>query len=144
MTTSEAVFVVPEYTRTPEARYPVALEELYAVLTWLTDNASDLSLDSRRLAVAGDCAGATMATALTMMAKQRDGPRMRAQLLYHPMTAPHCDTVSRKHFASGCLLTTKALDWYWQQYTDDDRELAEATASPLRATTAELGRGAGE
>ncbi|WP_432181123.1 alpha/beta hydrolase [Streptomyces sp. NBC_00063] len=138
VTASEAVFVVPEYTRTPEARYPVALEELYAVLTWLTDNASDLALDSRRLAVAGDCAGATMATALTMMAKQRGGPRMRAQLLYYPMTAPHCDTASRKHFGSGYLLTTKALDWYWQQYTDDDRELAEATASPLRATTAEL------
>ncbi|MFE5793386.1 alpha/beta hydrolase fold domain-containing protein [Streptomyces sp. NPDC056503] len=102
------------------------------MLTWLTDNASDLALDSRRLAVAGDCAGATMATALTLMAKQRGGPRMRAQPLYYPTTAPHCDTASRSHFGSGYLLTTKALDWYWQQYTDDDRELAEATAAPLR------------
>ncbi|MGW2859673.1 alpha/beta hydrolase fold domain-containing protein [Streptomyces sp. NPDC001205] len=138
VTASDAVFVVPEYTRTPEARYPVALEELYAVLTWLTGNAPDLALDGRRLAVAGDCAGATMATALTLMAKQRGGPRLRAQLLYYATTAPHCDTASRKHFGSGYLLTTEALDWYWQQYTDDDRELAEATASPLRATTAEL------
>ncbi|MFI6744261.1 alpha/beta hydrolase [Nonomuraea sp. NPDC050451] len=135
---SGAAFVVPEYTRTPEARYPVALEESYAVLTWLVEQASGLGLDGRRVAVAGDCAGATMATALTMMAKQRGGPRIRAQLLYYPTTAPHCDTASRKQFASGYLLTRAAVEWYWQQYTDDDHELAEPTAAPLRATTADL------
>lgn len=137
-TASDTVFVVPEYTRTPEARYPVALEESYAVLTWVVEHASDLMLDGRRLAVAGDCAGATMAAALTMMAKQRGGPRIRAQLLYYPMTDPHSDTESRRHFASGHLLTREALDWYWQQYTDDEQELAEPTASPLRATTIDL------
>jgi acetyl esterase/lipase len=135
---SAAAFVVPEYTRTPEARYPVALEESYAVLTWVVEQAAELALDDRRLAVAGDCAGATMATALTMMAKQRGGPRIRAQLLYYPMTDPHCDTPSREQFASGYLLTRAALEWYWRQYTDDECELAEPTASPLRATTADL------
>ncbi|WP_205315481.1 alpha/beta hydrolase [Nonomuraea lactucae] len=135
---SDAAFVVPEYTRTPEARYPVALEESYAVLTWLVEHAAGLELDGRRLAVAGDCAGATMATALTMMAKQRGGPRIRAQLLYYPTTDSYCDTVSREEFESGYLLTRAALEWYWQQYTDDDGELAEPTASPLRATTADL------
>ncbi|WP_433430436.1 alpha/beta hydrolase [Nonomuraea sp. CA-141351] len=135
---SDAVFVVPEYTRTPEARYPVAVEESYAVLTWVAEHASDLGLDGRRLAVAGDCAGATMATALTMMAKQRGGPRIRAQLLYYPMTDPRCDTASQRQFASGYLLTRAALEWYWQQYTDDEHELAEPTASPSRATTADL------
>jgi acetyl esterase len=133
-----AAFVVPEYTRTPEARYPVALEESYAMLTWLVEQAPGLDVDGRRLAVAGDCAGATMATALTMMAKQRGGPRIRAQLLYYPTTAPYCDTASRKQFASGYLLTRAALEWYWQQYSDDSGELAEPTASPLRATTADL------
>ncbi|WP_327371144.1 alpha/beta hydrolase [Streptomyces sp. NBC_01217] len=136
--TSAAAFVVPEYTRTPEARYPVALEESYAVLTWVVEQAAELALDDRRLAVAGDCAGATMATALTMLAKQRGGPRIRAQLLYYPMTDPHADTPSREQFESGYLLTRAAVEWYWRQYTDEESELAEPTASPLRASTADL------
>ncbi|MFE9449978.1 alpha/beta hydrolase [Streptomyces sp. NPDC006739] len=135
---SGAAFVVPEYTRTPEARYPVALEESYAVLTSVCEEAEALDLDGRRLALAGDCAGATMATALTMMAKQRGGPRIRAQLLYYPMTDPHADTPSRDEFDSGYLLTGEAVDWYWHQYSDEARELAEPTAAPLRATTADL------
>ncbi|MFF3904936.1 alpha/beta hydrolase [Streptomyces sp. NPDC001848] len=135
---SSAAFIVPEYTRTPEARYPVALEESYAVLTWVVEQAAELELDERRLAVAGDCAGATMATALTMMAKQRGGPRIRAQLLYYPMTEPHSDTPSREQFESGYLLTGTALEWYWRQYSDDECELAEPTAAPLRAGTADL------
>ncbi|MGV9501077.1 alpha/beta hydrolase [Streptomyces sp. NPDC003642] len=137
-TLSGAAFVVPEYTRTPEARYPVALEESYAVLTWLTGQAAALDLDVRRLAVAGDCAGATIATALTMLAKQRGGPRIRAQLLYYPLTDPDCDSASAEQFESGYLLTRAAVEWYWQQYTDDERELAEPTAAPLRATPEDL------
>lgn len=125
-------------TRTPEARYPVALEECYAVMTWMLEYSASLRLTSRRLAVAGDCAGATMATALTMMAKQRGGPRIRAQLLYYPMTDPHRQTYSRTQFANGYLLTREAMEGYWQQYTDDDRELGEPTASPLRATPTDL------
>lgn len=135
---SGAAFVVPEYTRTPEARYPVALEESYAVLTWVVEQAAELALDDRRLAVAGDCAGATMATAVTMLAKQRGGPRVRAQLLYYPMTDPDCDTESGEQFEYGYLLTRAAVEWYWRQYTDDERELAEPTASPLRATPEDL------
>jgi len=135
---SGAAFVVPEFTRTPEARYPVALEESYAVLTSVVDEADALDLDGRRLALAGDCAGATMATALTLMAKQRGGPRISAQLLYYPMTDPHSATPSRDEFDSGYLLTGEALDWYWDQYTDDECELAEPMASPMRATTADL------
>ncbi|SHH41842.1 alpha/beta hydrolase [Streptomyces sp. 3214.6] len=136
--TSGAAFVVPEYTRTPEARYPVALEESYAILTAVLEQADALDLDGGRLALAGDCAGATMAAALTMMAKQRGGARIRAQLLYYPMTDPHSATPSRDEFDSGYLLTREALDWYWDQYTDDASELAEPTASPMRATTADL------
>ena len=135
---SGAAFVVPEYTRTPEARYPVQLEESYAVLTWVVEQAAELALDDRRLAVAGDCAGATVATALTMVAKQRGGPRIRAQLLYYPMTDPDSDTESGEQFEYGYLLTRSAVEWYWRQYVDDERELAEPTAAPLRATPADL------
>ncbi|GGT77491.1 alpha/beta hydrolase [Streptomyces atratus] len=130
--------VVPEYSRTPEARYPVAIEECYALMTWVVRQAGELDLDADRLVAAGDCAGATMATALTMMAKSRGGPRIRAQLLYYPITDAQCDSSSQRQFASGYLLTREALRRYWQQYTDDPRQQDDPTASPLRASLAEL------
>ncbi|MEU3461943.1 alpha/beta hydrolase [Streptomyces sp. NPDC006733] len=131
--------LVPEYSRTPEARYPVAIEECYALLTWTVRQADALGgLDTNRMAVAGDCVGATMATALTMVAKHRGGPRIRAQLLYYPLTDARCDSPSQRRFATGYLLTRQALHWYWQQYTDDPREQADPTASPLRASLADL------
>lgn len=135
---ARAAAVVPEYSRTPEARYPVAVEECYALLEWTARNAGDLGLDGGRLAVAGDCAGAALATALTMLAKRRGGPRLRAQLLYYPLTDARCDSPSQRDFATGYLLTRAALLRYWRHYTDDPRELAEPTVSPLRASLAEL------
>jgi acetyl esterase/lipase len=116
----------------------VAVEENYALLSWLVRAGADLSLITSRIAVAGDCAGATMAAALTLMSKERSGPRIRAQLLYYPVLDPNCDSYSQRQFAHGYLLTREAVSWYWQQYTDDDQERAEPTASPIRATAEEL------
>ncbi|MFF3874877.1 alpha/beta hydrolase [Streptomyces sp. NPDC001978] len=130
--------VVPEYSRTPEARYPVALEECYALLDWAVSRADELGLDTRRLAVAGDCAGATLAAAVTMLAKSRRGPRISAQLLYYPLTDSRCDSPSQRQFATGYLLTRRALRAYWARYVDDPALLAEPTASPLRARAEDL------
>lgn len=132
---SGCAFVVPEYTRTPEARYPVAVEEIYALHTWLADHAAELGLDPRRRAVAGDCAGATMAAAVTLLAKRRGGPRIRAQLLYYPLLDARCDTASHREFATGYLLPSAAVRWYWQEYCDDP---ALPEVSPLRAGPADL------
>ncbi|MFG2881112.1 alpha/beta hydrolase [Streptomyces sp. NPDC048297] len=130
--------VVPEYSRTPEARYPVALEECYALLTWLVPRGGELGLDTDRLAVAGDCAGATLAAAVTMLAKSRGGPRISAQLLYYPLTDARCDSPSQRQFATGYLLTRRALRAYWARYAPDRALRAEPTVSPLRARTEDL------
>ncbi|CAG6397175.1 alpha/beta hydrolase [Streptomyces cocklensis] len=130
--------IVPEYSRTPEARYPVALEECYALLAWTAAHADELQLDPERLAVAGDCAGATLATALTMLARRRGGPSIRAQVLYYPLTDSRCDSESQRRFATGYLLTREALRGYWEQYAAKPRQMRLPTASPLRATRAEL------
>ncbi|WP_225823569.1 alpha/beta hydrolase [Streptomyces naphthomycinicus] len=130
--------VVPEYSRTPEARYPVALEECYALLEWVVSRAGGLGLDADRLAVAGDCAGATLAAAVTMLAKARRGPRINAQLLYYPLTDHRCDSPSQRQFATGYLLTRRALRAYWGRYVTDPALRDEPTASPLRAGTEEL------
>ncbi|MFH8934033.1 alpha/beta hydrolase [Streptomyces griseosporeus] len=130
--------VVPEYSRTPEARYPVALEECYALLTWVLSQADDLGLDPLRTAVAGDCAGATLAAAVTMLAKSRGGPRIGAQLLYYPLTDSRCDSPSQRQFATGYLLTRRALRSYWARYVADPAVRSEPTASPVRARPEDL------
>ncbi|MFB6605251.1 alpha/beta hydrolase [Streptomyces noursei] len=133
-----ACAVVPEYSRTPEARYPVALEECYGLLAWVVNRADELGLDPDRLAVAGDCAGATLAAAVTMLAKSRGGPRLSAQLLYYPLTDSRCDSPSQRQFATGYLLTRRALRAYWARYVTDPDLRQEPTASPLRALTEDL------
>ncbi|MER7936974.1 MULTISPECIES: alpha/beta hydrolase [unclassified Streptomyces] len=130
--------LVPEYSRTPEARYPTALEECYALLGWAAGRAGELGLDPDRLAVAGDCAGATLATAVTMLAKARHGPRIAAQLLYYPLADARCDSPSQHQFADGYLLTRRALRTYWARYVPDPARRAEPTAAPLRARSDQL------
>ncbi|MEV4347840.1 alpha/beta hydrolase [Actinoplanes sp. NPDC049596] len=129
---SGKTFVVPEYTRTPEARYPVAVEEIYALLVWVGETMGG------DLMVAGDCAGATMAAALTFMAKRRGGPRIRAQLLFYPLLDIGCEQPSHREFGSGYLLTHEAVRWYWEQYGDDRAHHVEPTLSPSRATDEDL------
>ncbi|WP_329123146.1 alpha/beta hydrolase [Streptomyces sp. NBC_01353] len=130
--------VVPEYSRTPESRYPVALEECYDLLTWAVGQSESLGLDTDRLAVAGDCAGATLATALTLLARARGGPEICAQLLYYPLTDARCDSPSQRLFATRYPLTREAVRSYWRQYAADPRQRDEPTAAPLRASTAAL------
>lgn len=133
---SDAAVVVPEYSRTPEARYPVALEECYATLLWMHDSAVDLLLEPKSIALAGDCAGATLAIALAMLTKARGGPRLRAQLLYYPPTDAACDSASHRDFSEGYLLSSAEQAWYWEQYCDGDPTCP--TVSPLRAARGDL------
>ncbi|MGW2412611.1 alpha/beta hydrolase [Streptomyces tubercidicus] len=130
--------LVTEYSRTPEVRYPVALEECYELLDWAVSRADELGLDAGRVAVAGDCAGATPAAAVTMLAKSRGGPRLSAQLLYYPLTDSRCDSPSQWQFATGYLLTRRALRTYWGRYVTAPALRNEPTASPLRARTGNL------
>jgi acetyl esterase/lipase len=133
-----AAVVMPEYTRTPEARYPTAIEECYATMTWVVQEADKLDLDTDRLALAGDCAGATIATAMTMLARRRGGPRISGQLLYYPVLDARCDSTSQREFATGHLLTRDALRWYWEEYIADPRQQADPIASPQCATREDL------
>ncbi|WP_168118893.1 alpha/beta hydrolase [Paenibacillus sp. HB172176] len=133
-----AVVVFPEYSLSPEAKYPVAIEEIYAVLKWISDKGSYYGLDSTRIAVAGDSVGGNMTAAITLMAKEREGPKITRQLLFYPVTNASFDTDSYHQFAEGYFLRRDAMKWFWNQYTSDEKERAEITASPLRATKNQL------
>jgi acetyl esterase len=137
-TRAGAAVVFPEYSRSPEAVYPTALEEAYLVTDWVADRGAGYGLDGSRIAVAGDSVGGNLATALTLLAKERSGPRIVHQVLFYPATDATFDTDSYRRFADGYHLRRDQMMWFWDQYTMDPDERAEITASPLRATPDEL------
>ncbi|MEV0007602.1 alpha/beta hydrolase [Streptomyces sp. NPDC051840] len=133
-----AAVVFPEYDLSPEARYPVAIEQNYAVARWITTEGHRKNLDGQRLAVAGDSVGGNMSAALTLMAKERGDVRIAHQVLFYPVTDASFDTESYEQFAEGYFLRRDAMRWFWDQYTTDEAERAQATASPLRASLDQL------
>ncbi|MFI7504739.1 alpha/beta hydrolase [Streptomyces sp. NPDC049687] len=133
-----AAVVFPEYELSPEARYPVAIEQNFAVARWVVAQGGSRGLDGSRLAVAGDSVGGNMAAALTLMAKERGGVALVQQVLFYPVTDASFDTASYRQFATGYFLRRDAMRWFWDQYTSDEAERAQVTASPLRATVEQL------
>ncbi|MFG2335908.1 alpha/beta hydrolase [Streptomyces yangpuensis] len=135
---ARAAVVFPEYDLSPEVRYPVAIEQNYAVARWITREGAAHGLDPAVIAVAGDSVGGNMAAALTLMAKERGDVTLVQQVLFYPVTDAAFDTPSYRRFAEGYFLRRDAMQWFWDQYTTDDNQRAEITASPLRATTDQL------
>lgn len=135
---TNSVVVFPEYSRSPEAKYPTAIEQSYAVLQKLSELAESKGLDLTELAVAGDLVGGNMATVMTILTKERQGLPIQKQLLFYPMTDANFTTDSYQEFAENYFLTKEGMKWFWDQYTTDDSERSEITASPLRATSEDL------
>lgn len=133
-----AAFVFVNYTRAPEAQYPVAIEQAYATVRWVAKYGAELGLDGNRLAIAGDSVGGNMAAAVTILARERGGPDIWYQALLYPVTNAAFDTGSYEQFAEGPWLTRKAMQWFWDAYLPDPSKRSEVTASPLQATVEQL------
>lgn len=135
---AQAAVVFPEYDLSPEARYPVAIEQNYTVARWIVEQGAAKGLDASRIAVAGDSVGGNMSAALTLMAKERGDVPLVAQVLFYPVTDANFETGSYHQFATGYFLRRDGMQWFWDQYTSDESQRAEITASPLRATVEQL------
>jgi acetyl esterase len=133
-----AAVVFVEYDRSPEARYPVAIEQGYATARWITREGAANGLDPDRMAVAGDSVGGNMTAALALMAQDRGDVRFVHQSMYYPVTDAAMDTGSYSQFAEGYFLTAKAMAWFWDAYAPDVERRAEPYASPLRASDEQL------
>jgi acetyl esterase len=135
---ANAALAFVEYTKSPEAKYPVAIEQGYATAQWIIREGASKGLDASRLAVAGESVGGNMTAALALMAKERGDVRFIQQSIYYPVTDAAMDTESYDQFETGYYLSRKAMEWFWDAYTADDAERAEITASPNRATIEQL------
>ncbi|HEV2821181.1 MAG TPA: alpha/beta hydrolase [Solirubrobacteraceae bacterium] len=130
-----AIVVSADYRLAPEHRFPAALDDAWTVLTWLHDHAGELGADPRRLAVAGESAGANLAAAAARRAHADPAgahPRLRAQLLAYPALDAALATASYDELGTGFGLTREQMRWYWDAYAPDGAARAPE-ASPLRA-----------
>ena len=135
---ARAAVVFVEYDRSPEARYPVAIEQGYATARWIGREGAAHGLDPERMAIAGDSVGGNMTAAITLMARDRGDLRFVHQSMYYPVTDGAMDTGSYEQFAEGYFLTAKGMAWFWDAYAPDVERRAEPYASPLRASDEQL------
>lgn len=135
---SGAVAVYVGYTPSPEAHYPVAINQAYAATKWVAEHGKEINVDGSRLAVAGNSVGGNMAAVVALMAKDKGTPKLRFQALLWPVTDASFETASYNQFAQGHFLTKPMMQWFWDSYTTDAKQRAETYASPLRATPEQL------
>lgn len=131
-----AVFV--NYTPSPEAHYPVAINEAYAATRWVAEHGSEIGVDGKRLAVAGNSVGGNMAAVVALMAKNKGTPALCSQVLFWPVTNANLENASYDEFAADHFLTKGMMKWFWDNYTSDAVQRQEIYASPLLATSAQL------
>lgn len=120
------------YRLSPEAKFPEPVDDAYAALVWLAKEAGALGADPGRLAIGGDSAGGNIACAVTMLARDRGGPKIGFQLLIYPVTDLAADTESKRLYSKGYLLNS--MPFYIASYIKTDADRQNGLASPLRAT----------
>lgn len=135
---SQAAVVFVDYVRSPESQYPIAIEEAYAATKYISENANSLNLNSSKLAVMGDSVGGNMATVVTLLAKERRGPKIDYQVLFYPVTDANFETESYNEFANGYWLSKEAMKWFWNAYLPDKNKRKNYTVSPLMASIDQL------
>jgi len=135
---SGAAAVYVDYTPSPEAKYPTAIDQAYAATRWVAENGDKLGVDTSKLAVAGNSVGGNMATVVSLKAKAAGTPKIDFQLLLWPVTDANFHNASYMEFGEGHFLTKGMMQWFWDNYTTDPTERNEIYASPLRATKAQL------
>lgn len=131
-----AAFV--NYTPSPEAHYPQAINEIYAAAKWVSENGDEINVDGKNMAAVGNSVGGDMTTVLCLMAKEKGGPRIKLQILMWPVTDAGFSQPSYDEYGEQRFLTTSLMKWMWDQYTTDTARRKEKYASPLRASVDEL------
>jgi acetyl esterase len=135
---SGQIGVFVEYTPLPAARFPTQLDECYAALKWVSEHAGEFGADGSRIAVAGNSVGGGMTAALTLMNKDRKGPKISYQVLLIPATDAGVDTASYHEYATGRFLARAFMKYGWDLYAPDPKIRDNPYVSPLRAAAREL------
>jgi acetyl esterase/lipase len=135
---SGAVAVFPDYTPSPEARYPTAINQIYSATKWVSEHGDEIGVDGKNLAVVGNSVGGDMTAAVVLMAKDKNGPAIKLQVMLWPVTDANFETGSYNELGEGRFLTRNMMMWFWDNYLPDKNKRKEIYASPLQASLNEL------
>jgi len=131
---SGSIMVSVDYRLAPENPFPAAVEDAYAALKWAVDNATSFSGDPSKIAVMGDSAGGNLSAVVSMMARDKKGPKISRQVLVYPATNLNTlDTDSYTFFGEGFMLTKKEIEWFRAHYLPNKSDWSNPMASPLLA-----------
>ena len=122
-----------DYRLAPEHKFPAGPEDCYAATVWAAANARDLGADPAKIAVGGDSAGGNLTCVVALMARDKGGPQLCFQLPIYPATSHALDMPSYVENATGYLLETDAMVWFWGHDLANKADGEHPYASPLRA-----------
>jgi acetyl esterase len=132
---ADAIVVAVDYRRSPEHKFPAAVDDAYSTVEWLAHHATELGGDNARLAVAGDSAGGNLATVVAQLARARSGPRISFQALFYPLVDfTLAGSPSRTTFGGGdFFLSNRDMEWFRDLYLENPAQASDARVSPLLA-----------
>lgn len=135
---SGAVAVFINYTPTPDAAYPQAINEIYAVTKWVAKNGAEINVDGERMAVVGNSVGGNMTAVTALKAKETGGPDIKLQIMFWPIVDANFETESYQLFGQDRFLTTPLMKWMYDMYIKDPKKRKDIYASPLQASVEQL------
>ena len=135
---SGAVSVFPDYTPSPEAHYPVAINQIYAALKWVSANGDEIGVNGKNLAVVGNSVGGNMTASVVLMAKEKNGPPIKLQVMLWPVTDANFETGTYQELGEGRFLSRNMMIWFWDNYLPEKKTRKEIYASPLQASLEQL------
>lgn len=135
---AKVAVVFVEYSRAPEATYPIANEEGYLVTSFIAKQGGKYGLNPDKIIVAGDSAGGNMATVVAMLVKERKELNLLGQVLLYPVTDTNLHTGSYERFSKGHYLSRATMEWFWKVYAPNKALHSLGKIAPLRASIEEL------
>jgi acetyl esterase len=131
---TDCIVVAVGYRLAPEHKFPTAVEDSYAALKWVAENASNMNGDSERVAVIGESAGGNLAAVCALLARDNNGPSIKLQVLVYPTTSPNpTEFPSYEQYGEGYLLTSRSMEYFRNHYFDQAVITDDYRASPLIA-----------
>lgn len=129
------VIIAVEYQKAPEHSYPAPLDDCYATLKWVIENAKDLGVDLAAIGVGGDSAGGNLASSVALKASNEQLISLAFQLLIYPCNDYQMDYPSATNYSQGYGLTTQAMKWFWDQYLSKVEDQEDPYAVPAKANS---------
>lgn len=130
---SESIVIAVNYKKAPEHPFPEPFNDCYAALEWVVENRAQLGVDLKNISVSGDSAGGNLAAAVALRCRDENLVTLASQLLIYPCTNRDFSTRSYREMATGYRLSTKSMQWFWDQYIQDEGQTSNPYACPAVA-----------